>query len=73
MAELMGAANRVPGYDSANNNRTQLVPSRSGDPQVQNVPDPSRVVRADAKTEQQTADQGLESNVLRYDSNLQTF
>lgn len=73
MAELMGAANRVPGYDNTNSSRTQLAPARSGNPQVQNVPDPSRVARADARTEQQTADQGLDSNALRYDSNLQTF
>lgn len=73
MADLLGAANRVPGYDSANNNRTQLTPSRAGDPQVQNVPDPTRVGRADGRSDQQGANDALQSDVLRYDSNFQTF
>ena len=73
MADLLGATNRIPGYDSANNNRTQPAPSRAGEPQIQNVPDPSRVGRADARTDQQGANDALQSDVLRYDSNLQTF
>lgn len=73
MADLLGAANRVPGYDSANNNRTQLAPGRAGDPQVQNVPDPTRVGRADGRSDQQGANDALQSDVLRYDSNFQTF
>lgn len=73
MADLLGAANRVPGYDSSNNNRALPTTSRPGDPQIQNIPDPSRVGRADARTDQQAANDALQSNVLRYDSNLQTF
>lgn len=73
MADLLGAANRVPGYDSANTNRTPLTPSRAGETQIQNVPDPTRVVRADGRTDQQGANDALQSDVLRYDSNLQTF
>lgn len=73
MADLLGAANRVPGYDSANNNRAQPAPVKPNDPQVQNVPDPTRVSRADGRTERQDAGNALQSNVLRYDSNLQTF
>lgn len=73
MAELLGATNRVPGYDGANNNRAQPAPARPNDPQVQNVPDPGRVTRADGRTEQQDAGNALQSDVLRYDSNLQTF
>ena len=73
MADLLGAANRVPGYDSANNNRTLPPPNRTGDPQIQNVPDPTRVGRADARTDQQAANDALQSDALRYDSNLQTF
>lgn len=72
MADLLGAANRVPGYD-ASNNHTVGTAVRSGDRPVQNVPDPTRVVRAESRTEQQGADNALDSNVLRYDSNLQTF
>ena len=73
MPDLLGAANRVPGYDSSNNNRAVSVAPKPGDPQIQNVPDPSRVGRPDARTDQQAADDALQSNVLRYDSNLQTF
>lgn len=73
MADLLGAANRVPGYDSANNNRTQMTPNRASEPQVQNVPDPSRVVRADGRSDQQGSNDALQSDVLRYDSNFQTF
>lgn len=73
MADLLGATNRVPGYDGVNNNRPQPAPARPSDPQVQNVPDPARVTRADGRTEQQDAGNALQSDVLRYDSNLQTF
>lgn len=73
MADLLGAANRVPGYDNVNNNRAQVVPSRVGNSQVQNVADPSRVVRADRRTDQQGANDALQSDVPRYDSNLETF
>lgn len=73
MADLLGAANRVPGYDSSKNNRSIPVPSRSGDPQIQNVADPTRVGRADARTDQQGSNDALQSDVPRYDSNLQTF
>ena len=40
---------------------------------MQNVPDLSRVSRADGRTEQQGAGNHLDAGRLRYDSNLQTF
>ena len=49
MADLLGAANRVPGYDSANNNRALPTEMRPSQTQIQNVPDPTRVGRPDAK------------------------
>ena len=73
MADLLGAANRVPGYDSANNNRALPTEMRPSQTQIQNVPDPTRVGRPDARTDQQGANDALQSDVLRYDSNLQTF
>lgn len=73
MADLLGAANRVPGYDSANNNRALPTEMRPNQTQIQNVPDPTRVGRPDARTDQQGANDALQSDVLRYDSNLQTF
>ena len=72
MADLLGAANRVPGYDSANNNRALPTEMRPSQTQIQNVPDPTRVGRPDARTDQQGANDALQSDVLRYDSNLQT-
>ena len=72
MADLLGAANRVPGYDVSNHQTAGAV-ARGGDRQVQNVPDPTRVGRTDPRTEQQGADNPLQSDVPRYDSNLQTF
>ncbi len=73
MADLLGATNPVPGYDSASQNRTVPAAAQNQDPRVQNVPDPTRVSRADGRTERQGADNHLAANNLRYDSNLQTF
>ena len=73
MPELLGAANRVPGYDNANANRTQLAPTQPGHEQVQNVVDPTRVVRADGRGEQQENNSALQYDVKRFDSNFQTF
>ena len=73
MADLLGAANRVPGYDNTVNNRTQMAPARTGNPQVQNIPDPTRVGRADQRNEQQGSNDALQSDVLRYDSNFQSY
>lgn len=72
MAELLGASNRVPGYDNTYN-RPQPATAQTESAQVQNPPDPARVVRADGRTGQQGANDALQSNVPRYDSNLQTF
>lgn len=73
MANLMGVTNPVPGYDGPNNTRVQSATVRPNDPSVQNIPDPTRVVRADARTDQNGANDALQSDVLRYDSNLQMF
>ena len=73
MADLLGATNRVPGYESINNNRTHPLPPNPSDPQIRNIVDPSRVVRPDGRTDQQGANDPMQSDVLRYDSNLQTF
>ena len=70
MPDLLGATNPVPGYDKATVNRNvTLSPENT---QIQNVPDPSKVVRADGRTEQQGSNlQG--DGGIRYDSNFQTF
>lgn len=69
MPDLLGATNPVPGYDNSVPNRN--IPVSPNNTQIQNVPDPSKVVRADRRTEQQ--DSGQDSGAVRYDSNFQTF
>ncbi|MBQ2697787.1 MAG: hypothetical protein IJF59_03840 [Clostridia bacterium] len=70
MPDLLGATNPVPGYDQSAVNRN--LPVSPENVQIQNVTDPSRVVRADGRTEQQ--DGGAQSGgLIRYDSNFQTF
>ena len=73
MADLLGATNRVAGYESINNKRAQPPPTKPTDLRIQNVPDTTRVSRADGRTERQGADDPLRPNALRYDSNLQAF
>ena len=48
MPEIMNVTNPVPGYDNAASNRS--IPITTNDPNVQNIPDPSRVTRPDANT-----------------------
>lgn len=71
MADLLGATNPVPGYDSPITNRN--IPASSDNPQIENVPDPSRVTGADGRTERQDSGQMGDSGQIRYDSNFQTF
>lgn len=73
MANLMGITNPVPGYDGPNNNRTLPTTPRPNDTTIQNIPDPTRVGRPDARTDQNGAGNALESEALRYDSNLQFY
>ena len=72
MPDLMGATNPVPGYDAGSNNRIPVSPGQNTNPQIQNVADPSRVSRADGKTERQDSSLQQDGRV-RYDSNFQTF
>ena len=70
MPDLLGATNPVPGYDKTAINRNITV--SPDNTQIQNVPDPSKVVRADGRTEHQ--DSNLQGDGgIRYDSNFQTF
>ncbi len=72
MPDILGATNPVPGYDKTSLNRNVTVSPESTPPQIQNVPDPSRVNKADGRTEQQ--DSNLQGDgKIRYDSNFQTF
>lgn len=71
MANLLGVTNPVPGHDSTTTNRS--LPVSPNDTRIQNIPDPSRVGRADARTDRQDTGDMASSNRLRYDSNFQTF
>lgn len=71
MANLLGATNPVPGYDNTAINRNVGVSPNN--PQIQNVPDPSRVVGPDGRTEQQDNGSLANSGKLRYDSNFSSF
>lgn len=69
MPDLLGITNPVPGYDNSSNNRNPVAPPTN--PQIQNAPDPSRVMGPDGRTEQQDA--GAQFSEPRFDSNFQTF
>ena len=71
MPDLLGAANPVPGYDSSITNRN--IPVSPDNTQIQNIPDPSRVVGPDGRTEQQDSSLSNSGGKVRYDSNFQTF
>ena len=67
MPDILGVTNPVPGYDRGMTERN--VPITIDNTQIQNITDPNKVTRADAKTEQQDSSSGS----IRYDSNFQTF
>lgn len=69
MANILGVTNPVPGYENVNRN----LPISPNDPQIQNVPDPSRVGRPDARTDQEDAGTLADPQRARYDSNFQAF
>ncbi len=72
MADLLGATNPVPGYDSSLSTNRNITVS-PGNTQIQNVPDLDRVVGPDGRTEQQDSGMLNDSSLIRYDSNFQTF
>lgn len=73
MPDIMNVSNPVPGYDSATGNRS--IPTSANDPNIRNVPNPSRVNRPDSNSGQQhnAGDAQDQSLPLRYDSNFHSF
>ena len=71
MADLLGATNPVPGYNTSVSDRN--IPASPNNTQLQNIPDPNKVVGADGRTERQDTGQFGESGQIRYDSNYQNF
>ena len=72
MPGLLGPTNPVPG---AGQQPVRINAPIAGETNVQNTPvvDPTRVVRPDARTEQQGSDDASGSLAARYDSNFTTF
>ena len=73
MANPVGITNPVPGLDGTSNRAIINAPGQGNTQQIQNVPDPTRVGRPDARTDQKGADDASQAWGLRYDSNLQFF
>ena len=71
MPDLLGATNPVPGYDKSVTNRNVQVQPQPNT-RLHNVPDLTKVTRADQRTEQQGANL-QENGHIRYDSNFQSF
>ncbi len=69
MPGLLGPTTPVPNYD--NTSQVKLPPPSPNDTSVQNIVDPSKVVRPDGRAEQQDA--GNATLAQRYESNFMTF
>ncbi len=67
MPNISNVTNPVPGQE-VSSYRPSVSPN---DTQIQNIPDPSRVGRSDARTERE--DTATSSGAKRYDSNFQAF
>ncbi len=68
MPNITSVTNPVPGQEGNNTYRSPITPN---DPHIQNIPDPSRVGRADARTDRQ--DTATAEAARRYDSYFQAF
>lgn len=71
MAEILRTTNPVPGYE--NNNINRNLPQSPNDTSIQNIVDPTRVGRADGRTDQQNGSATDDAGLIRYDSNFQSF
>lgn len=68
MPNITSVTNPVPGQENNTNYRSPITPN---DAQIKNIPDPSRISRADQRTDRQdTASSGLPR---RFDSYFQAF
>ena len=71
MPDLLGATNPVPNYDAPSVRIAPPVPG--GDPNIQNIVDPDRVVRPDGQEGQQGSGDATNSFAARFESNFMTF
>ena len=70
MPGLLGPTNPVPGYEQP---QVRITTPAPGDTTVQNIVDPGRVVRPDARTDRQDTGDTSGAGVARYESNFMTF
>lgn len=75
MPDILGVTNPVPGRENTNVNKNIPLTQTNtqNNPNIQNVPDPSKVVRADGRTERQDNNLLNAQQRVRYDSNFETF
>ncbi|MFI3253360.1 MAG: hypothetical protein R3Y63_03330 [Eubacteriales bacterium] len=71
MANMLGITNPVPGQDRPNNVQNQQI--LVDNPKLQNVPDPTKIIKSDNKSEQQSSSEGDGSKKLQFSSNFSTF
>lgn len=71
MPDLLGVTNPVPGHETQTNRVTPPTPNNSQN--IQNVVDPTRVVRPDGRNEQKNAGDSSNSYGMRYESNFMSF
>ena len=70
MPDLLGATNPVPGYDIQ---QPRIHTPQVTDQSIQNIVDPDRVTRPDAKDGQQGSSDATNSFATRFESNYMTF
>ena len=75
MPDILGVTNPVPGRENANLNRNVPITQTNtqNNPNIQNVADPTKIVRADGRTERQDNNLLNGQQRVRYDSNFETF
>ncbi len=71
MANMLGITNPVPGQDRGNINPNQQL--TTGDPRLQNVPDPTKITKSDNRSEQQSSSEGEGNKKLHFNSNFASF
>ncbi len=71
MADILGIPKPLQGTDSTNVGKNQQI--LPNDPRLENVPDPTKIVKSDNRSEQQTASEGEGSKKLQFHSNFGAF
>lgn len=75
MPDILGVTNPVPGRENTNINRNIPLTQTNAqnNPNIQNVPDLTKIVHADGRTDRQDTSLQNAQRQVRYDSNYETF